>query len=110
MKADDENYLDKTIENIDKQTQKPTFNKTEHDSNSRLEVTKLILTWYFALIVCSFLFVPLYNLLIAFLNDYYLIENPITYIEVSPTVSIVTNTLNGIIGFVIGYYFKNKDE
>ena len=86
-----------------------TFDKAEHESKSRLEITKLFLKWYFCLICGSFLFCILYNLMAAMLNFYFNTNNPIKHVDVSNTVSIVTTTLSSGMGFVIGYYFKNKE-
>lgn len=85
------------------------FNKTEHESKSRLEITKLFLKWYFCLIAGGFLFCLIYNFFAAYLNYTFTLESPLKYLDISNTVSLITNTLTGGMGFVIGYYFKNKD-
>lgn len=85
------------------------FNKDEHESKSRLEITRLILKWYFRLVAGSFGFCFFYNCTIAFLNDSLECE-PIPYLDVYNTVSIITASLTGIVGFVIGYYFKGKQD
>jgi len=97
---------------IKEEVEKPTkFDKDEHDTKSRLEITKLFLNWYFWLIAGSFVFCLFYNLLVASMNAWWLHnKNIIPYIEVSNTVAIVTTTLSSGLGFVIGYYFKNKGE
>lgn len=85
------------------------FNKEEHDSKSRLEITKLYLNYYFLLIAGGFAFCLVYNYGAAWFNHYITLENPIKYADISNTVSIVTTTLSSGMGFVIGYYFKNKE-
>jgi len=97
-----------------------SFDKIKHDSESRLQITKLLLWAYFILIAASFAFCYLYNDHIA---DLYLsaakalptdITLPINglpeYINVSQTVSLITATLSSGVGFVIGYYFKNGER
>lgn len=97
----------------------PEFDQTQHDSESRKEITKLFLKWYFCLIAGAFAFCAIYNFVAAKLNLGILkaahdlsIERPelLTYLEVSNTVAIITTTLSSGVGFVIGYYFKNKGE
>jgi hypothetical protein len=85
------------------------FHQQEHDSKSRLEITKLFLKSYFWLIAGSFLFCLVYNYGAAYLNFEFKLETPIRFIDVSNTVSIITTTLSSGMGFVIGYYFKNKE-
>jgi hypothetical protein len=85
------------------------FDKIAHDSKSRLEITKLFLKWYFCLIGGGFLFCLIYNFLAAYLNYKLKLDTPLKYLDISNTVSLITNTLTGGMGFVIGYYFKNKD-
>lgn len=95
------------------------FNQQAHDSNSRLEITKLFLKWYFFLIAGSFVFSLVYNFGTAYINGHITkrlidanknIEGLLPFLDVSNTVSIITTTLSSGVGFVIGYYFKNKGE
>lgn len=86
----------------------PVFNKDQHNADSRLSITKLFLKWYFCLIGGAFLFTGLYNFIAAHLNHMW--ASGIPFIEVTNTVSIITTTLSSGVGFVIGYYFKNKEE
>lgn len=91
------------------------FDASEHDSRSRLEITKLFLKWYFCLIAGSFIFSLVYNFWAASINSDLIsknqqLQNLIPYLDVSNTVSIITTTLSSGVGFVIGYYFKNKGE
>jgi len=100
------NKLDGISKKIDPD---PAFNKTKHDSESRFNITKLFLKWYFCLISGSFVFAAVYNFIAANINIR-IPENQINYLDVSNTVSIITTTLSGAAGFVIGYYFKTKDD
>lgn len=84
------------------------FNKDEHNADSRLSITKLFLKWYFSLIAGAFLFTGLYNFFAADFNNLW--GAAIPYLEVTNTVSIITTTLSSGVGFVIGYYFKNKED
>ena len=99
--------LDEISQKID--AQYPPFDKQKHDSESRLRITRLFLIWYFVLIAGSFLFSAGYNFIAAHMNQS-IMSNPISYLDVSNTVSIVTTTLSSGVGFVIGYYFKNHNE
>lgn len=86
----------------------PNFDQPKHDSESRLEITRLFLKWYFGLIAGSFIFAAFYNWIFACIN--FKTQANIAYLDISDTVSIVTTTLNTGFGFVIGYYFKNKEK
>lgn len=85
------------------------FHQQEHDSKSRLEITRLFLKSYFYLIAGGFIFCLVYNYGAALINSYSKLDIPIRYVDVTNTVSIITTTLSGGMGFVIGFYFKNKD-
>ena len=88
------------------------FNAKKHDRETRKQITKLFLNWYFWLIILAFLFCLGYNWIIALLNINLLSKGMelIPYIEVSNTVSLITTTLSSGVGFVIGYYFKNDKD
>ena len=89
-----------------------SFNAKKHDRETRRQITKLFLNWYFWLIILAFLFCLGYNCIIALLNINLLSKcmELIPYIEVSNTVSLITTTLSSGVGFVIGYYFKNDKD
>jgi len=89
-----------------------SFNAKKHDRETRKQITKLFLNWYFWLIILAFLFCLGYNWIIALLNINLLSKGMelIPYIEVSNTVSLITTTLSSGVGFVIGYYFKNDKD
>lgn len=89
-----------------------SFNANKHDRETRKQITKLFLNWYFWLIILAFLFCLGYNWIIALLNINLLSKGMelIPYIEVSNTVSLITTTLSSGVGFVIGYYFKNDKD
>ncbi|MDA0781891.1 MAG: hypothetical protein PQ612_02185 [Rickettsiales bacterium] len=88
------------------------FDKTEHINKSRLAITKLFLKWYFCLIVFGFIFSAGYNFMVAKINLSLLTSNAtsLDFIDVGNTVALITSTLSSGVGFVIGYYFKNKDS
>ncbi len=85
------------------------WNKSKHEGESRLEITKMFLSWFFMLIAFGFLFSAFYNFMAALINTNHLLEEKVPFLDVVNTVSIITTTLSSGVGFVIGYYFKNKD-
>lgn len=87
-----------------------SFDQRRHDSESRLRITTLFLKWFFSLILFSFLFSAAYNFVAAWINTNRDLTDKIPLLDVSNTVSIVTTTLSSGVGFVIGYYFKNKED
>ena len=107
VSEEDQSKLDSIDQETDVSASK--FSKEEHDSKSRLEITKLFLKAYFWLIGGSFIFCLVYNYGAALINSHFKLDLPIKYVDVTNTVSIITTTLSGGMGFVIGFYFKNKD-
>lgn len=89
---------------------KKPFNHGEHEATSRLEITKLFLWWFFILIAGAFIFGGTYNFIAAHLNMHLIPAGKVQleYLNIVDTVSVVTTTLSGSVGFVIGFYFKNK--
>lgn len=86
------------------------FNTQQHDRESRLTITKMFLSWFFMLIGFSFIFSAFYNFMAALINTNPNLQDKIQMLDVANTVSIITTTLSSGVGFVIGYYFKNKDD
>ena len=100
------------FDKLSQATEDYKFDANKHDKETKREITKLFLNWYFWLIILSFIFCLAYNWIVALLNvnlNALKIEL-IPYIEVSNTVSLITTTLSSGVGFVIGYYFKNKER
>ncbi len=103
--------LDKlSADTASRKTDLANWNKEKHDNEARLSITKLVLWWYFGLIIFSFLYAAGYNSLAIFLNQHLTTAESIKLLDVSNTVSLITSTLGSGVGFVIGYYFKNKGE
>lgn len=98
------------LSKLDKEIESSSFDQKEYDSKSRLEITKLFLKWYFGLICGGFIFCLIYNYGAAYLNfQFRELNNSMKYVDISNTVTIITTTLSSGMGFVIGYYFKNKE-
>ncbi len=95
------------LDNLSKEV--GSFNRIQHDSESRLKITTLFLKAYFWLIAGTFIFTGFYNFIAAWIS-FKMPDNPIPYLEVTNTVAIITTTLSSGVGFVIGYYFKNKGD
>jgi hypothetical protein len=101
-----------SFEKLTELTEGYKFDTKKHDRETRKQITKLFLNWYFWLIIFAFIFCFGYNWAVALLN-LNLLSNKlelIPYIEVSNTVSLITTTLSSGVGFVIGYYFKNDKD
>lgn len=109
MESNASNDLDDLRKKVEDNTPESKFHQQEHDSKSRLEITKLFLRSYFYLIAGAFIFCLIYNYGAALINSYWEVNVPIRYVDVTNTVSLITTTLSGGMGFVIGFYFKNKD-
>lgn len=91
---------------------KPEYNAAQHKNESRFIITKMFLRWYFGILLGSFVFCSLYNWTCAYINHAYEFtqETGLKYLEVSTIISLIAATLSSSLGFVIGYYFKGKEE
>ncbi len=92
-----------------KESPPESWNKEKHDGESRLAITRLFLKWFFFLIIWAFVFAATYNFLVAYIN-HRIPGAALPYVEILNAVSLITTTLSSGVGFVIGYYFKNKEE
>lgn len=90
--------------------QNDTFDSKEHTAKSRISITKLFMYWFFGLIAASVFLSPVINLGIAYVNEFYKLSCPMPYLKATKALSIIVSTLGSIFGFVIGFYFKNKEE
>lgn len=99
------------LDRLSIKAQSSSFDGYKHDKESRFHITKSFLKWYFILIAGSFMFCLFYNDTAAYINHKWLINmRPLEYLDVANTVAIITTTLSSALGFVIGYYFKGKEE
>lgn len=86
------------------------------EEDTRHSLTFLFILGFFALICSGALFVAIYNALavgwIVKLKDAGLIEQAqkISLLELDKVLSIIVSALGTSLGFIIGYYFKNKDK
>lgn len=95
---------------VEREAEVKNWNKEKHEGEARLAITRLVLWWYFVLITFSFLFAAGYNFIASSLNTNIPQESIIPYLDIFNTVSLITSSLGSGVGFVIGYYFKNKGE
>jgi hypothetical protein len=78
------------------------YNPQEHRDATRSQIALYFVKGYFALVVFIFVFTFIYNLVVINLGH----EAPLDILEVFTTVS---GALSGLIGFVLGYYFKSEE-
>ncbi len=74
---------------------------------SRLEITKYFLSSFFGLIIFSFIFCFIYNLCFIPWGDN-LIKHGIKPLDITNILPLITTTLGTGLGFIMGYYFKDK--
>lgn len=90
--------------------------KLRSDEDTRHSLTFFFLVGFFTLIGSGAIFVAFYNSLavdwIIKLKDAGLIEQSekISLLELDKVLSIIVSALGTSLGFIIGYYFKNKDK
>jgi Ca2+/Na+ antiporter len=90
--------------------------KLRSDEDTRHSLTFLFLVGFFTLIGLGALFVAFYNSLAvdwviklnaAGMSDQ---SRKITFLELDKVLSLIVSALGTSLGFIIGYYFKNKDK
>jgi hypothetical protein len=93
---EDVHYSDTLIKDLISSNENwvPSFNKDKHDSESRLSITKLVLTWYFKLISGFFIKSLVFNIIMIFAGK----ENQA--LDVFKTVKIITTSLSGGVVFL----------
>ncbi|MET3816256.1 hypothetical protein [Pantoea sp. UYEF8] len=90
--------------------------KLRSDEDTRHSLTFLFLVGFFGLIAFGAVFVAIYNSFavgwVIKLHDAGLIEQSqkIPFLELDKVLSIIVSALGTSLGFIIGYYFKNKDK
>lgn len=122
----DKSLLMKNIEKAREEAQQAKKAAEDEESSSKKnlrseESTRHSLTFYFIigffiLIALGAVFVAIYNSLavgwVIKLNAAGLVEqsNKVPFLELDKVLSIIISSLGTSLGFIIGYYFKNKDK
>jgi hypothetical protein len=95
----------KQSEIFDKIKQKENQSLDHKLEDSRKEITKFFLSWFFWLIFGAFIFCYIYNLTFAvFFPENKIIEP----VDIGKIVPLITTTFGTGMGFIIGYYFKGN--
>ncbi|MCK7307889.1 MULTISPECIES: hypothetical protein [Enterobacter] len=90
--------------------------KLRSDEDTRHSLTFLFLVGFFALIGMGAIFVAVYNSLavgwVIKLNTAGMVDlaRKVPFLELDKVLSIIVSALGTSLGFIIGYYFKNKDK
>ncbi|MBD8157218.1 hypothetical protein ABEH00_10030 [Pantoea agglomerans] len=86
------------------------------DDKARHNLTFLFLKCFFGLFVGAWIFILIYNwsvvCWIIWLNEHNLssVADKIPLLELDKLLSLIISALGTSLGFIIGYYFKNKDK
>ncbi|ELQ3993515.1 hypothetical protein RNP97_001109 [Enterobacter bugandensis] len=106
----------KKSDNVAEEAEENALSSSVRESKTRSTLTISFLVGFFVLLVFCFIFVFWYN---AYAVDWLLklkgkgIENPselIRPLEIDKVLSIVISALGTSLGFIIGYYFKEKSK
>lgn len=90
--------------------------KLRSDEDTRHSLTFLFIMGFFVLLAAGSVFVAIYNSLAvgwtiklnaAGLTDQ---AHKVPFLELDKVLSIIVSALGTSLGFIIGYYFKNKDK
>lgn len=79
------------------------YNPQEHKDRTRSEIAQYFVKGYFAIAVFIFVFSFVYNLCLIKLGKESLV------IDIIQTFTAVSGALSGLLGFVLGYYFKSEE-
>ncbi|MGQ5721744.1 hypothetical protein [Enterobacter bugandensis] len=106
----------KKSDNVAEEAEENALSSSVRESKTRSTLTISFLVGFFVLLVFCLIFVFWYN---AYAVDWLLklkgkgIENPselIRPLEIDKVLSIVISALGTSLGFIIGYYFKEKSK
>jgi len=92
------------------------FNSAKYDGQTRNKLTNTFLKGFFGLLIFSCFFVLIYNHLAVKwaieLSQAKLDEaaKAISFLELDKVLSIIIGALGTSLGFIIGYYFKEKNS
>ncbi len=86
------------------------------EDKARHNLTFLFLKYFFGLFIGAWIFILIYNWSVIFwiiwLNEHNLssVADKIPLLELDKLLSLIISALGTSLGFIIGYYFKNKDK
>lgn len=80
------------------------YNPQEFTDKTRADIAKYFVKGYFALSVFIFVFSFIYNLILMSVG------RETHTLDVIQTFTAVSGALSGLLGFVLGYYFKGNEE
>ncbi|PPE50884.1 hypothetical protein C4M77_15680 [Escherichia coli] len=89
---------------------------TSQEVQTRHTLTKYFLVGFFGLIVSCFIFVPLYNAFaVSWIKDLHLqgldeqVAN-VKLLDIEKVLAVIIGALGSSLGFIIGYYYKEKSK
>jgi len=104
--------LEKAFEKLKKDTTKKlrVKSKTPTDEESRSKIALKFVTWYLIFIGAVLLLVPIYNLYaLRGINVEVKNDEPVQTLDIGTTLTQIGTILGAPLGFVVGYYFKEKE-
>ncbi|WP_347360792.1 hypothetical protein [Vibrio vulnificus] len=113
-KNDDAN--EDLIQRLDKLEKETKLQDKQHDPKTRSELTMKFVAFFFMLLAGSYVFVLMYNEAAVSwmirLKDKNLDESikNVTLLDFQAVISLIITGLGTSLGFIIGYYFKDKNS
>jgi|LakMenEpi03Aug12_release.lakeMendotaPanAssembly.Ray.scaffolds.fasta_scaffold737036_2 polyferredoxin len=80
------------------------YNKEEHRDKTRSKLASWFVVGYFFVISLLILFIPIYNAVVSRFID------PNLVLKFQETFTGVSSSIVGLLGFVLGFYFKEGDK
>lgn len=81
----------------------PNFNIEKFTNEARKQIANKFVNLYFILLVLSFVIPAVYNVIM-----YSFTGNDTLFIPLKDVVLLTSSTLGGSLGFIVGFYFKDK--
>jgi len=94
--------LEEKIENSQNSQEKP-YNKDEHRDKTRSWLARLFVWGYFGIIVILIIGIPTYNIFVIRVDKTLVLDFENTYTS-------ITSSIVGLLGFVLGFYFKEGEK
>lgn len=92
-----ERKLDELREDIERGNQ---YNPVKHKDETRSKIALFVVRTYFILVGIILVGIPLYNVRV----------RPELVLSVPDLLSTLSGILSGLVGFVVGYYFKAEEK
>lgn len=101
--------LENKFEELKKEVSDQSYDPQKNKDETRSKIAKVFVYGFFGSILCLLIFILTYNFLVAKFISKELIESQSLILSFQEVFVTVISSITGLIGFVLGYYFKGKE-